>query len=329
MVRRGAAAVARPRPPRHRRHQSDRGDPDSHRLPPVGALVHVRLDRAVMATWVGTVASGDDDALYTSDNSGASWTGPNTTGSYIALYSTTSGHWRRGSILFRGAPFTDDDVIVSATLRATSPPGYATGGAIIAWLNNGGTHDVNTGGPEHSASWDGSSVEWDVTDRLRDRVNSVTWDGNLRVTLERRLTSQRRIHTYESGAPMQPVVEWQQAGPRVAGFTSTVNEGTVSFTDTSTQRLEPITSWEWDFGDGTPSTVQNPVHTYKQQGDYTVTLKVTAADELTGSTTALVLVPPWKLEALIVGTVTGRTVDLSSVVTTQHTPVTTWQRTWG
>src|SRR5690625_1383713 len=184
MVRRGAAAVARPRPPRHRRQQSDRGEPDSHRLPPVGALVHVRLDRAVMATWVGTVASGDDDGLYTSTNSGASWGAPDTTGTYLALRTTADGtSRRRGSVLFRGAPFTADDLVVSATLRATSPPGYATGGRIYAWLNNGNTHNVNTGGPEHDAYWDGSIVEWDVTDRLRSLVDASAWDGNLRVTL--------------------------------------------------------------------------------------------------------------------------------------------------
>ncbi len=32
------------------------------------------------------------------------------------------------------------------------------------------------------------------------------------------------------------------------------------------------TSWFWDFGDGTTSTEQNPVHTYEKQGRYTVSL---------------------------------------------------------
>ncbi|MCL6584337.1 MAG: PKD domain-containing protein [bacterium] len=44
----------------------------------------------------------------------------------------------------------------------------------------------------------------------------------------------------------------------------------VSFTDLSTNNP---TSWEWDFGDGTSSTVRNPVHTYTQPGTYTVVLK--------------------------------------------------------
>ena len=34
------------------------------------------------------------------------------------------------------------------------------------------------------------------------------------------------------------------------------------------------TSWEWQFGDGATSTGQNPIHQYKNPGDYTVVLNV-------------------------------------------------------
>lgn len=33
-----------------------------------------------------------------------------------------------------------------------------------------------------------------------------------------------------------------------------------------------VITWEWDFGDGTKSNEQNPVHTYKRPGTYTITL---------------------------------------------------------
>jgi tripartite motif-containing protein 71 len=46
---------------------------------------------------------------------------------------------------------------------------------------------------------------------------------------------------------------------------------TVNFTDKSTNIP---TSWKWNFGDGTSSTEQNPVHTYCKAGKYTVKLKV-------------------------------------------------------
>lgn len=43
----------------------------------------------------------------------------------------------------------------------------------------------------------------------------------------------------------------------------------VSFTDNSTGSP---TSWKWNFGDGTTSIEQNPMHTYTKAGQYTVTL---------------------------------------------------------
>jgi len=43
----------------------------------------------------------------------------------------------------------------------------------------------------------------------------------------------------------------------------------VAFTDKS---IGSSTSWNWNFGDGTNSTEENPVHTYNSSGQYTVTL---------------------------------------------------------
>jgi PKD repeat protein len=47
---------------------------------------------------------------------------------------------------------------------------------------------------------------------------------------------------------------------------------TLQFTDTSNA---DATAWHWQFGDGTSSTIQNPVHTYTSSGEYTVLLTVT------------------------------------------------------
>lgn len=51
----------------------------------------------------------------------------------------------------------------------------------------------------------------------------------------------------------------------------------VTFTDESTSGAS-LTSWSWDFGDGTSSTERNPIHTYDDPGVYDVELIVTDAN---------------------------------------------------
>ncbi|MCS7197329.1 MAG: PKD domain-containing protein [Candidatus Bipolaricaulota bacterium] len=50
---------------------------------------------------------------------------------------------------------------------------------------------------------------------------------------------------------------------------------TVQFTDKSKDPDGQIKSWQWDFGDGTTSTQQNPTHVYRAAGTFTVKLIVT------------------------------------------------------
>lgn len=61
----------------------------------------------------------------------------------------------------------------------------------------------------------------------------------------------------------------------VPGFSASPTDGptglTVSFLDDTTG---VGTNWVWQFGDGAESSVINPVHTYADPGDYTVTLTV-------------------------------------------------------
>jgi PKD repeat protein len=67
----------------------------------------------------------------------------------------------------------------------------------------------------------------------------------------------------------------QGSTPPVAAFSASLTSGTVplavTFIDQSTGTP---TSWNWDFGDGTHSSVQNPIHKYTKEGKYTVSLKV-------------------------------------------------------
>jgi PKD repeat protein len=77
--------------------------------------------------------------------------------------------------------------------------------------------------------------------------------------------------TTDAGEDIQYYVYARQ----FANFTATRSEVTmfkpVQFNDTSETTT---TKWYWDFGDGTNSTEQNPLHLYKNGGNYTVNLTV-------------------------------------------------------
>ncbi len=65
-----------------------------------------------------------------------------------------------------------------------------------------------------------------------------------------------------------------------AGFSAIVSGLTVSFTNTSTDDYEVVSS-SWVFGDGSFSNSTNPTHTFAESGEYTVTLTVADASGLT------------------------------------------------
>jgi len=59
----------------------------------------------------------------------------------------------------------------------------------------------------------------------------------------------------------------------------------VNITDTSSDPDGLITSWLWDFGDGTNSTVQSPSHIYSQKGEWQITLTIKDNDGAESSVT--------------------------------------------
>ena len=75
-----------------------------------------------------------------------------------------------------------------------------------------------------------------------------------------------------------------QAQQCQADFIYMQNGPTTIFTDLSTVNASWSTNysvtWEWDFGDGTISTQQNPVHTYTNNGIYTPCLTVVYFDSV-------------------------------------------------
>jgi aqualysin 1 len=78
--------------------------------------------------------------------------------------------------------------------------------------------------------------------------------------------------------------------PPSASFTHACTELSCSFSDTSTDPNNDITSWSWSFGDGSSSTAQGPSHTYAAAGTYTVSLTVTDSAGLSSTTSQSVTV---------------------------------------
>jgi len=68
-----------------------------------------------------------------------------------------------------------------------------------------------------------------------------------------------------------------------AAFTSNCPDLTCTFTDASTDSGGNITGWSWNFGDGSTSTAQDPIHPYTSDNTYTVTLTVTDSGSQTTS----------------------------------------------
>jgi len=63
----------------------------------------------------------------------------------------------------------------------------------------------------------------------------------------------------------------------------------IQFTGTADNGNPPY-DYLWDFGDGNTSLIQNPTHSYTQEGNHTVVLSVTDSDDLTSTDTTWALI---------------------------------------
>lgn len=107
---------------------------------------------------------------------------------------------------------------------------------------------------------------------------SENWDNEEQITLASPAPGKWYVVLYgfESYSGLSLKASYAGIPAPLANFEADALTGraplTVNFTDQST---ESITSWQWDFGDGTISTEQNPSHTYTDPGTYTVSLTAT------------------------------------------------------
>ena len=128
-------------------------------------------------------------------------------------------------------------------------------------------NDASTGNP---TSW-----QWDlgngITSNLQTPAAIYSNPGKYTVKLVVKnvlgidsITKLQFITVYSS-----PVVSFS-GSPLVGCFPLNTQ-----FTDLTQAGSGTVQKWEWDFGDGKISTVQNPSHTYLTLGNYNVSLKAT------------------------------------------------------
>jgi len=152
---------------------------------------------------------------------------------------------------FQATPTSGNEALsVSFTDTSISHDG------VTSWLWDFGDGQTSTqANPTHVYAQDGV---YDVTLIVTESDGPETTDS---------ITETGYITVFDTG----PTADFS-ASPRSGN-----SRLTVSFSDRSTSH-DGITSWLWDFGDGSTSSERNPSHLYVKDGRYDVTLTVTETD---------------------------------------------------
>ncbi|HET9824217.1 MAG TPA: PKD domain-containing protein, partial [Chitinophagaceae bacterium] len=115
--------------------------------------------------------------------------------------------------------------------------------------------------------------EWNFgdggTSTLRNPVHNYSSSGPFNVTLK--VTSDQGC-VDDSSQIMNKILGQPQAA--FSSLAEICDGASVSFTDQSTATGSTVSQWQWDFGDGSTSTDQNPTKIYLGPNTYTVTLNV-------------------------------------------------------
>lgn len=102
----------------------------------------------------------------------------------------------------------------------------------------------------------------------------------------------------------------------------------MAFTDQSTVGFGNIVTWNWNFGDGSTSTQQNPQHAYTASGTYLVTLEVMTPGGCRGEFSTLVQVyprPDLSFSPAAASLCSGGSINLTNTSTSSSGNISAWQ----
>jgi PKD repeat protein len=210
-----------------------------------------------------TSTAGNITAWEWDFGDGASATGPEVTHTYATpgTYTVTLTVRTAGA-----SGSTSRTLLVRSRIAPTAQFGVTPNDPVIGKPAH--FSDASTAGSAPITSW-----QWDFGDGQTSTSQNPTHTyaamGSYSVSLT--------ITTAHGTATAARTIEVVPPAP-VASFIAEPTEAAtgegVQFRDQSTSEAGTITSWAWNFGDGTTSADQNPLHRYQQEGIYTVTLTV-------------------------------------------------------
>jgi PKD repeat protein len=243
--------------------------------------------QAVSFDGSGSTAPGSTLSSYQWDfGDGGSATGVNpahaysSAGSYTVTLTVTAANGLTGSsseVISVGVP------PIAPTASFTFSPPSPTAGQAVSFDASGST---SPGSSITSYQWDfGDGGTGSGAKPSHAFTTAASYTVTLTVTAANGLTGSTSHTVTVAPAPVAPT----------ASFTFSPSSPTagqsVSFDGSgSTAPGSSITSYDWNFGDGTTGSGVKPSHTFNTAAGYTVTLTVTAANGLTGSTSHTVTV---------------------------------------
>lgn len=233
---------------------------------PVTAAIH-EVPGTVTVSGGGSQCGGSMTLTATGGSGGTIyWQGTTSNGTSTSTPSTSQTVSASGTYYFRalagsscwGPQGSATVTIYPALTLSTSVQNETNVGA-----NDGSITVTITGGTQPFVG------EWNTNDITNSSGNTMIYSGltggaySVTVTDFNGCTSSTSAIVNTSGSA--PFADF------AASLTSGCDILTVQFTDLSNNNPS---SWYWEFGDGQTSTLQNPVHTYSQPGNYTVSLTV-------------------------------------------------------